>query len=57
MKFVSAIAALTLIVAFMGNPTEETEVGADPTTESEMGTSPTTESEAPTTPGEDSDHL
>lgn len=42
MKFVSLIAVFTLVVAVMGNPTAENEVGADPTTESEMGTGPTT---------------
>lgn len=45
MTFVSLIAALIVVVAVMGNPAEEGEVGTDPTTESEMGTGPTTAGE------------
>ena len=45
MTFITAIATFILVVAVLGNPTAENEIGADPTTESEMGTSPTTESE------------
>ena len=50
MKSVILIAAFTLVVAVMGYPTVDNEVGADPTTESEAETSPTT-------PGKESNHL
>jgi len=50
MKFVSLIAVFTLVVAVMGKPTAENEIGADPTTESETET-------GPTTAGEESGHL
>lgn len=50
MTFIGVIAAFTLVVAVMGNPKPENEVGADPNTESEIGTSQTTA-------GEESGHL
>ena len=35
MKFVSVIATLSLVVAVMGNPTAENEIGTDPATAGE----------------------